>query len=761
MQPITIAGYDSGGLQNNKKPFLLPDQAFHVLYNAYVWRDRVKKREGIDLLGRLRRVILSQAQANADGSGSYSIADLLSVFRVSQPNAELEPGSVILSVGAGLDLTVFTDQGDGTFLRTSGTSYQITASSINYISGAISLTWDAGGTPPGGTAVVADFSYFPSTPCMGIILREQSGINNEQTIFFDKRYAYIYNGAEFVEFISGTTWNSSDSDFFWGSNYVSVANTRVLFVTNFVQTDPIRYTDGATWTNFNPYLSRANPVDPLVDTKLYQARVIIPYYGRLLALNTFEGTESGGYAGSVNFFNRCRFSQIGNPTEADAWRSDQFGKGGFIDAPVNEEIISAAFIKNTLIVFFERSTWQLRYVGEYGLPFIWERVSSDFGSESTFSTVIFNDGVLAIGDRAIINANAVGVERVDLQIPDLVFNIRNASNGVKRVQGVRDYFRELVFWNFPDWNSLEDTQIFPNRTLVYNYRNNTYAIFRENITAFGTIQLTSNITWDRTDIFWDDLQVFWDDTDYQSQFPAIVIGNQQGFIHTYGLTTAIQDDPSLTVSGVNLTVSPNIITSVNHNLSSDEIIYLTDLQFATAPTESLNERLFKVTYLTKDTFSIMQWNSTTESYENTPSQSAVTYIGGGEITLFPRMHIESKDFNPYMGKGKQGKLIYIDFLTDANPDAVVSIDLFINSAMNQRVNTLVGTKRVESYLPSGFYIQNSDYSWHRCYCAASGQYIRVVVTYDDELMNDIETHRSTFVLDAMTLWMREGGKSVF
>ncbi len=113
-------------------------------------------------------------------------------------------------------------------------------------------------------------------------------------------------------------------------------------------------------------------------------------------------------------------------------------------------IISAEYVQNTLIVSFERSKWQLRFVGEYGLPFIWERIDADFGSDSTFSTVVFGNEVLDIGDKAIVKTSATGCVRMDLDIPDQVFYIQNANNGPQRVFGTRDYYKELIYWNYPD-----------------------------------------------------------------------------------------------------------------------------------------------------------------------------------------------------------------------------------------------------------------------------------------------------------------------
>lgn len=764
LQQLYIAGSDLG-LQTNKKPWLLQDKAFSRLMNAYVYRDRVQKRQGLELLGRLTRHLTAQSQANADGTGSYSIADLLTSFRATEPNAELETESVVLTFDpGGGNETSFTDNGLGEFTRTSGTAYDITASSINYITGAISLTWDAGGTPAAGITVEADFNYFPMLPVMGISDREIATINEEQEIFFDTRYAYINSGSGFQEFIAGTTWTGSNSDFFWTTNYRGTnPQDRIFFATNnkVASTDPIRYVSTAgAWIDFAPVID---------STPHYfvQARVLIPYYGRLVALNVWEAPDTGAgapdYASAVNIFNRARFSQIGNPLDVDAWRQDQFGRGGFIDAPTNEAITGAIFYKNTLIVRFERTTWQLRYVGEYGLPFIWERISSDFGSESTFSDILFDEGVLSIGDKAITVATSFATQRIDLEIPDTVFQFRNNREGKERIHGIRDFQRELVYWCFCDGNLTQgnDTPLYPQYSLVYNYRNKTYAIFRNSVTCFGTYQPPQGITWDSLTVTWDDYDVFWDDVNDEALFPRIVSGNQHGYVHYYGYTT--QDEPSLTITAVDLTVSPNELTIPNHNLLDAETIYLTGLLFDDDPDESLNDRLFSVQVIDIDTIAILYYNGdlTPPQYVNTPTQTPVTYLGNGKITLFPKLDIQTKDFNPYQDKGLQTKISYIDFLTDATENAKISVQLFVNSSIASQANLLVGNTQVETDLPSPYYVPASEYSWHRFFATNGGQFIRIGITYDDELMNTLSTHQQDFVLNAMSLSVRPAGKTVF
>ena len=698
-----------------------------------------------------------------------------------EPNAQVVPGSVTYIIQAGPDI-VFTDNGNGTMSSvTPGNS-----ATINYITGIIVLTTTAVGTVVNHTT----YSYYPSLPSMGIWQEDQAAINDELTIFFDTRYAYIFSAGMFQEYIPGTAWNSTDSDFFWCYNYRGVAdNQRLFFETNFVNTvdNPMFYTDGSTWTKFLPII--ADTPESAAQSVIFTCRILIAYYGRLLALNTWEGLTASGNGNAANFFNRCRFSAVNqSPVDSTTWRSDKFGLGGFIDAPTNEAIINATFVKNTLIVEFEQSTWQLRYIGEYGFPFVWERVSSDFGSESTFSAVLFDNHMLSVGDKGIISSNGVGAQRIDLDIPDTIFNFKNANNGVLRVWGVRDYQRELVFWNYANAQQSAAPGVnltFPNQVLVYNYRNNTWAINDDSVTCWGTFQSTSGITWASTDTFWGSNEIFWGDPASQSLFPLVVCGNQQGFITTYGKpsptnasTVAANDQQTLTIEAVTLTASPNnvVITSPNHNLQTGSVIYITSLQFADPGTglpiaTSLNNTIYGIRVLTADTFQLRVWSVADQEYYSdfpyTPSAASYTYIGVGYITVFPRLSILTKDINIFQAAGLKTKLSYIDFLMEPVEDGAVTVNLCLNASSDGLSppvvsgNDTVGQKDLSLDPTPSFYTPGSDYALFRFYATLYAQYFSINITYSEDLMNTFATHSQPMTLYAINAWCREGGKSPF
>jgi len=841
---ITIGGYPTGGLTQDKKPFLLANEAYSELENAYVFRERTKKRDGEVPMGRLSRVFQNVSIGNSGASPwTFNLYTLMSITK--EANAEIQPGSVRIAI-AGL-ATLFIDQGTGILTNaTAGNS-----GTINYMTGAVTLIT----TATAGSAATATMIYFPALPVMGIIKRDVSTFGIDSTVFFDTKYAYQYvNG--FAELVPGTTWTGSNTDFFWGTNYQGATpDLRYFFATNnnillsgpgSPSYDPMRYYNNSTWNNLQPLVTAT--------TTLWQALILIPYYGRLLALNTWEGTTTSTYTGATNFFARCRFSQIGDPTSATAWRSDIFGLGGFIDAPTNEAIVSAAFFRNTLIVFFEYSTWQLRYVGEYGLPFIWERISSDFGSVCTFSSIVFDQGVMTVSNRGIIQAAANGISRLDEQIPEQIFSFEIQNNAPNFVHGVRDFEKELVYWNYLDTANASTTQSYPNTVLVFNYRNNSWAKFRDTITCFGTTQFQFGITWDSLTTYWDS-NVGWDNVDDQQYVDYIALGTQQGFINIYqnpdaetpqAVTTLYAN--TMAITAVNFATNPTQITIPSHNLANGEIIYITGAIWnGTDP--GLNNIIYNVTVVDANTITLATWDFASQNYLAVNISSTATYIGGGRITLFPKMNIQGKDFNPFQGDGKQFKLSYIDFQMDSNIQspaiAATTIQLFVNSYLGEQANLLSGNDSLvnsalnnssqnsrfitnatqanpcqitspnhslisgtliyignvqgmtqlnsaiyaitvvdannftlnntnstgfSAYTGGGIwntspvngqaYISGSQYAWYRFYSTQFGQYLRVGLTYDDNLMNQLATHQTPMELNAMNFWFRPGGKLI-
>lgn len=762
-KPLYISGNQTGLVQEREE-FLLPDDAYPTLENAFVWRERIKRKQGYELLGRLRRV-LSLPGGNSTPGQTGSSFNIFNVFGITEPNSELEPGSVLITLSAP-DASTFQDDGLGGFTVTG--KGLAAGSTINYRTGDVSVFFNVPLT--GGATSIIAFNYFPNLPVMGLRTREVITVNKEVTIAFDTVYAYKFsNGWE--EFIPGTTWTGNNSDFFWTTNYwvtPAPANTKLFWATNFSGTggDPIRFTDGNVWVNFAPQINVAGDL-------LNQCLALLPFRGRLVAFNTLEGATLGG---SAPYTNRIRWAAIGNPiattnalfplagnVSADAWRDDKPGKGGFLDIPTSEDIISVGFVRDNLVIYCERSTWQLRYTGRSIAPFQIERVNSELGAESTFSAVQFDTSLVGIGDKGIVECDSYKSDRIDIKIPDLIYQFNNDNEGTKRVHGIRDFVQRLAYWIYPDKEN--PNAIFPDKRLVYNYENDSWAIFTDSLTALGTFQPLLSRRWiDYAEQVpsntWAAQNYAW--SNRPSLVPTVIGGNQQGFVELLDYNTT--NDVGLTINDITGN-DPNVtvITSVNHNLQNGQVIQISSIPSG-SPFDNLNMGIFEVERIDNDTFSIWIYDPLSGDFD-TPQVDATgqIYIGGGLIAIRDNFRIVSKKFN-YLEQGKQFQLGYIDILMDNTESGEITLNVYNDynnsspsnqSPLNQSDDTFFNSTVPTN--PAGMGIDGGTKNFQRVFCATNSNFITIEWTLSN-LQMTTEAQSSDVQIDAQIIWNRVGGR---
>ncbi len=932
--PLKITGMTSGLIQEREN-FLLPDDAYPVLQNAYIWREKIKRKKGFQLLGRLQRNLTLQSLGNtiATGvqfnlfsqisrSGSISgitqanpgevttsanhllqtgqfvtISGVVGMTQVNGKTYEITvtgantftigvdttsytayvsggswkvndlsaqslktivPGSVVITMPGG---HIFTDQGNGTFLlsvaisgatqanpcviqastsdlvngnqviisgvvgmtQLNGNTYTITVidpthfslngidstgfsayisggtfsivpsvsvGTINYVTGNITLTTTAGA----GTSTVS-FSYYPNLPVMGIRTRELQNSAQDQTIFFDQVYAYIFNGTagQFQEFIPGTTWNAagvavSGVDFFWSTNYWISSNppftttgTKLFWETNGSGGesgggDPPRITDGTTWVDFTS--STWNQID--ATTSLFNWLCNLPYRGRMVVFNTYEGLTAAGPGSAQNFSNRIRWSTIGNPfipftsgpPAKGSWRDDIRGQGGFLDIPTSEDIISIGFVRDNLVIYCERSTWQLRYTGRSIAPFQIEKVNSELGVESTFAAVQFDTSLVGVGDKGIIECDSYKAQRIDIKIPDFVFQFNIINNGVARVQGIRDFPNRLAYWTIPlvqFYPNVGNTNwIFPTARLLYNYENDSWAIFNDSLTTLGNFQLQTSPNWLQTPQTWIEYQKTWLDDDAGD--PIIVGGNQQGFIEKLDQLTV--NDPSLFISNIiNNGSGIAQITSPNHNMQSGFVIGIKGI-VASTPFSGLNNGIYSIVVIDQNNFTLRSFNATSNEFDiEVVGSPAGTYVGSGLINIRENFSVVSKKFN-FLDEGQNIQMGYLDLLMPAVQDGEISLFVYLNYDDVNPSNTLYSNQIVgvtpetpDTFFntviptePSQFAVaKDGTKFWQRIYCATRANFLTLQYAFSNAQMASTPQQKEVEI-DAQILWIRKGGR---
>jgi len=679
-----IAPFDeNSGLTTNVRPWQIPDQAWAAMDNAYVFRGRIRKRFGTRYVGT--SVLNSRLRINL-GNTTITTGN----FSATAPGLYWNIGAMF-SVGTVL-YTVY--QANGAMLTTSGVS----TGTFNTTTGALVITGN--GAPAAPTAVF----YYPANPVMGFAQYEFASINSFPSFAFDTQFAYIFNGAAWQLSNGSPTWEGSDDNFFWSYNYTApnaaaTALTRALFTTNFqvtnpngngvVTDDPIYYWNGTTWIQYTGYVAAGNAAmtaflnpnggapgtGPFIQTAL----IIVAFHGRLLFLNTIENSGTGNgtttFGTNIQYVNRVRYTSLGSPFTVNAWypvnatdSSGNIGKtANFLDAWTSEAIVSAEFIKDRLVVYFEESTWELAYTGNEQKPFQWQKLNTELGSMATFSTIAFDKAVLTVGETGIHSCNGSNVARIDQKIPDEIFDVSNTAVETTRICGIRDYYNELVYWSVPEEDQRSE-QYFPTRILVYNYQNQTWAFNDDTITAMGYFDGNPGLTWAGLTGTWAEWTAPWNSGTTSANVRQIIGGNQEGF------TFLIEPDSEIATRAVgvlqitNMVAAANGITMTiyNHMLDNGDYIYVENA-VGTGGFALAGFNIYEVIYMDANKIVATYPAAVFQAYGYNPTIVG-TYSGGGTAARVSNYNLYSKQWNPYDKDGSNVYVAKIDFAVIKTPN---------------------------------------------------------------------------------------------
>jgi hypothetical protein len=467
-------------------------------------------------------------------------------------------------------------------------------------------------------------------------------------------------------------------------------------------------TNNVGWVNFMPPLSRAQfSIGDTVPLQYYLVgcRQIVPFKDRLLFFGAVIQSSTGNpiylqdtvvysqngtpyYTATFDadptlastVFNPMLTPQVLSTNNPDsiysavpgAYWSDQTGFGGFQSIGVDKPIITVAPNKDAIIVGLDNNLQtKLIYSGNDVLPFNFYLVNSELGSSSTFSQIIMDKGVISRGDKGIIITNQDDAQRIDLEIPDQVFEFNLNNNGTERVTAQRDFINE---WIYLTYCVNQDIYKFPNQTLQYNYRDNSWAIFDECYTTYGQFKAQSGLTWNTVGYSsWNDWTEPWDsgsDTLFQ---PQIIAGNQQGYIVLRDVGTS--ETPSLSIQNI----VGSVVTVPNHTLNEEDYILITGA-LGDDPAQ-VNGKIFQVgVIIDENNFNLNQ------------SIAGFTYEGGGQTTRMYVPFIQTRQFPVSWEMARKTRIGVQQYLLSTTSNGQITLQIYLsqNDSFPYNVNSNSG-----------------------------------------------------------------------
>ncbi len=523
---------------------------------------------------------------------------------------------------------------------------------------------------------------------------------------------------------------------------------------------------GLGWVNFSPPLTAdIVSIDNRPPRKYYLvgALAILPFKDRILFFRPVIQASSGGKIilqdtviwswNGTPYYNELVPTDVFDPQTFDpiAYYVDQTGAGGYLPAGIPNPIVTINNNEDVLLIGFGGDGRKTRFVytGNDWQPFLFFNINSELPSSATFSSVSLDKGSLDIGQYGLAQTDQQSSQRVDLDIPDEIFKIQNKNNGVDRVNAIRDFTNEWIYFTYPVFGTKTK---FPTQTFFYNYRDISWSILYENYTTHGNYRPNTKKTWGTIGFkSWNTWRQPWNSGIAQSLSTQIIAGNPEGYVLIIGQGT--YEAPSGTISAIQENGGGTQITSFNHCVSSGnpntgqgDYIYitgivginsyaitgvqkgLTTIITSSTPfeigqlilitgiigTSQLNNNTYEIVDVTATTFTI---NVNSNEFNNYVSGGNVaysfndrvglvteviddnnfvvdilyppnTYLGLGKFTRLCQPLLQTKQFPVYWQQGRQVRLGNQKYLLDRTNNGQVTLNIYLSQDADNVWNNL-------------------------------------------------------------------------
>ena len=526
---------------------------------------------------------------------------------------------------------------------------------------------------------------------------------------------------------------------------------------------------GLGWVNFAPPLTAISVSLNDKDFGLFYlvgALAIVPFKDRLLFFSPWIQTSGGTI---INLQDTCIWSWNGTPYynsvvpiqqtyNTAAYYVDQTGYGGYLSAGISQPIATVSTNEDVLLVGFGGRGRKTRftYSGNDLQPFLFFNINSELPSSATFSSIALDRGAIDLGIYGIALTDQQSSQRIDLEIPDNIFQLNYMNNGLQRINAIRDFQKEWIYFSYV---SNDSANKFPNQTFLYNYRDNTWGILYENYTCHGNYRKQQKYTWATLPFkTWAQWREPWNSGTTSALVPQIVAGTPQGYVIIKGEGTG--EASSGTIYALSSSGGNTQITSYNHCVNVNDYIQINSC----LGTTSINTLIGKV----------IKWIDSNNFVIDLVFPSG-TYMGLGTFTRLCQPFLQTKQFGVYWEDGKQTRLSAQKYLMDYTANAQVTVNFYLsqdpddiwndpqdNSAVvySQIMYTCPESTNI-GLTPANTNLQmptaEGQYQiWHRYNTSLIGDSVQIGITLSDAQMRNLTFATSEITLHGMHLVVEKG-----
>lgn len=435
----------------------------------------------------------------------------------------LSPYSVTVTDTTGNEMV---DDGTGGFknVTSSATPFEASSSLVTYATGVLTVNYPIAGNPPVGTQIT--------------ITANVTG---------------DYFTGDNTNFFNSTNWNFND---LWGPYLFATNNIDPITLFNGTQLSrPLFNTTQSSVLNFS--YTNNDTIETCLDLEVYQNRLLLI---RPKLLNA-----------SMSEPQTIRYSIEPLPAVAISIKMSPFnfaadvpGNGGFNNVPTGDWFMTAELLRDVLILFFQRSTWLMRFTGNDADPFRFSQINSTRQTDAPYGSVVYDIHATSMGALGLIYCDGVGVDRYDIDIIDQIEQINQ--------QGFAQCFAENHFASNQTWllyPTADNELLTSDAAFIFNILEKTWAIYKfdlgeleatpGDINALSCLGLglnTQDLAWEdfaadgffgANGLTWAQANFSWTSYLTQTLAPMLLGGDQNGTVYLMNASTTDNGNPIETI----------------------------------------------------------------------------------------------------------------------------------------------------------------------------------------------------------------------
>lgn len=491
--------------------------------------------------------------------------------------------------------------------------------------------------------------------------------STKELLAFDRNFLYKYNISTgvFDQIPFGGTmvgyagFNITANDFYIsGASYPTKTNTpRFVFcgqgIAANLASSSIFFYDGTNVLDYTNVLDNPDYAPPLTGA-LTKSRYVVYFNERI---NFVVPTT-----GAIEYFQGYLFSGIRD----SSGNGDKFNVpgSGLNQLDTSQTIRGVQINGQILNLNADRSDWVLEKTTDAFNPYFQRRVPGVLGTSADFSSVVWENEVKSVGITGLLTCEGRTNLRFDDKIPyftrddiaPLDFNLTYGGFNRNTNQ---------FLWAYKDATSESTTQ---TNVLVYNYEENSWAIFDYRASVFGQTDLGIDKPWDEIEYVapdgnpswdaWDTTEDIWDRIGIGLSVQKTLAGDDLGFIYELDVD---DDDYYALISGITQAAQAVVTVSVPGILVGDRVVVsnvegMTEINNFDPNADTDPDFLaYEVVAIGVGTITL-----------NVDSSLFTAYTSGGNISKVISFRASTIPFNPYRDIGRRCYVSHLEFLIDSN-----------------------------------------------------------------------------------------------